>query len=121
MPVRIIAKMGKNRYTLEQLLEEKADVYSALNDETAQMIEAYAGYKIGSKSDGKGAVDVGTGLDELKEDLLAEGQIIGSIKTYNEELGLLPSEIIEKIERRFDLKHTDAEKYVAQVFATEAE
>ena len=43
-------------------------------------------------------------------------EIVEEYGIYSEELGLLPSEIIEKIERRFELKHADAEKYVAQVF-----
>ena len=57
-------------------------------------------------------------LKELMKDEFAltraEGQIIGTIKLYREEMGLMPTEIIKKIMIRFDLKKKDAERYVEE-------
>ena len=44
----------------------------------------------------------------------AKGEIIGAIKTYHEELNLMPVEIIKKIMVRFGLEKAVAEKYVEE-------
>ena len=44
----------------------------------------------------------------------AEGEIVGVIRLYHDELNLMPAEIIQKIMVRFSLKEKDAEKYVEE-------
>ena len=47
------------------------------------------------------------------------GEIRGAIKIYREEMNLMPSEIINKIIIRFDLKKEEAEKYVEETLGLE--
>lgn len=44
----------------------------------------------------------------------AEGEIVGVIQLYHDEMNLMPAEIIQKIMVRFSLKEKDAEKYVEE-------
>ena len=46
----------------------------------------------------------------------SEGEIFGAIKLYRDELGLMPSEIADKIIKRFSLDHRTAEGYIEEVF-----
>ena len=43
-----------------------------------------------------------------------EGEIIGAIKLYNDELGLIPEEIVSRIAERFSLEKNVAERYVGE-------
>ena len=45
----------------------------------------------------------------------AKGEIIGAIRSYHEEMNLMPSEIIGKIMARFGLVQDEAEKYMEEV------
>ena len=44
----------------------------------------------------------------------AEGEIIGAIKLYHDELGLVPEEIVSRIAVRFSLREDAAKKYVEE-------
>ena len=50
-----------------------------------------------------------------REEGMAKGEIIGTIKLYHDEMPLMPSEITGKIMDRFSLQKEEAEKYVAEV------
>ena len=45
---------------------------------------------------------------------IEKGEIRGAIRIYNDELGLTPTQIIQKIMDRFDLEKEEAEKYVEE-------
>ena len=49
----------------------------------------------------------------------AEGEIIGSIKLYHEEMNMTSTEIIRKIIDRFGLEKAEAEKYVEETLNLE--
>ena len=52
--------------------------------------------------------------EEPREELKEEGEIIGAIKLYNDELGLSPEEIVSRITVRFSLEKNVAERYVGE-------
>ena len=45
----------------------------------------------------------------------AEGEIIGAVRLYSDELHLKPAEIVEKITARFSIDRADALKYVSEI------
>ena len=52
--------------------------------------------------------------NEMRAEGRAEGEIIGAIKLYNDELGLSPEEIVSRITVRFSLEKNVAERYVGE-------
>ena len=55
----------------------------------------------------------------LFDEAEARGEIRSAIKIYREEMNLMPSEIINKIIVRFNLKKEEAEKYVEETLGLE--
>ena len=48
----------------------------------------------------------------MMEEGRAEGEILGTIRIYHDELELAPAQITEKLMSRFYLERSDAERYV---------
>ena len=61
------------------------------------------------------------GLHSVKifEEGKAEGEIIGAVKLFKDELNLEPPEIVEKIKDRFSLSDADALRYVSEALAVD--
>ena len=54
-------------------------------------------------------------FEEGKTEGIAEGEIIGAVRLYSDELHLKPAEIVEKITARFSIDRADALKYVSEI------
>ena len=55
--------------------------------------------------------------NEMRAEGRAEGEIIGAIKLYHDELGLIPEEIVNRIAVRFSLEKDVAERYVGEILS----